>query len=72
MADKTVRTILWAVVVQGTRSRWIHWPSVRGTRRDAIRAYGDWCGGSWTVARQRGCTCEKVLVSTLPPGGARP
>lgn len=30
---------MWAVIVQGTRSEWIHWPSIDRTRRDCWQKY---------------------------------
>jgi hypothetical protein len=32
---------MWAVIVKSKRTEWIHWPTIRATRRDTRLAYED-------------------------------
>lgn len=58
---------VWAVIVQGVRTRCIHRHTLRGTRREAIAAYlAVWTDrelSTWEHWRAKGYTCERVTIT---------
>ena len=70
-ASKTVRQIpmpivLWAAIIDSKRSAWIHWHTIRRTRKEARAAYLEMWGDKYHKQALKNVRFARVIVSEVP------
>lgn len=61
---------LWAIVINSKRSAWVHWETIRRTRRQAIHAYLELWSPEYRAAelREMGSSWQpRRVVVECPP-----